>query len=139
MLTPTNLPFVFAVAVTCLTSSVTCVLSLSRLPRKNGVADLDLLLRNSLIFFSSIITVSYYIITFKVRQIFSTISTLTFYYMNSYATALKQRKLRHSVLRLPTFCIMCLRNRNSRTYAPRRENTHCVVNSTTHVFFCIKE
>ena len=106
LLTSTHLPFVCAVAVTRLTSSVTCVLSLSRLARKNGVADLDLLLRNSLTFSSSILIVSDYIVTFKARQKFSTASTLAFYYMNSYSNALKQRKFRYSVFCLPTFCIM---------------------------------
>lgn len=118
MLTPTHLPFVCAAAVTRLTSSATCVLSLSRLARKNGVADLDLLLRNCLTFSSSILIVSDYIITFKARQKFFTASPLAFCYNNSYSNALKQRKFRHSVFCLPTFCIMCLRNRNSHTHTP---------------------
>jgi hypothetical protein len=105
LLPPTHLPFVCAVAVTRLTSSVTCVLSLSRLPRKNGVADLDLL-RNSLTFSSSILIVSDYIVTFKARQKFSTASTIAFYYMNSYSNTLKQRKFCYSLFCLPTFCIM---------------------------------
>lgn len=67
MLTPTYLPFVCVVEITRLASSATCVLSASRLVRRNGVADLDLLLRNSLTFSSSILTLSDDTVTFRVH------------------------------------------------------------------------
>jgi hypothetical protein len=83
MLTLTYLPFVCVVETASLAGSVSCVLSLSRLARMNGVVDLDLLLLNSLMFPSSILNMSDYVVTFKARPKFSTAITLTVYYITA--------------------------------------------------------